>query len=852
MSADGATMISPRPHAREDARLAALHGLSLLDTDAEERFDRLVKLAAVILDVPIVLVSLVDRDRQWFKARVGLDATETSRDVSFCGHAIADDVSQLIVENAAEDDRFHDNPLVVGAPHIGFYAGQVVRDPTGLPMGTLCAIDRRPRRLDAAQREALGHLGALVQQELARVDEIELARRVAASEAAKSLIVDTMLEGVVLQGVDGSIIEWNRSAERVLGLSADELAGRVSTDPRWRAIHPDGSPWPGEDHPAMQALRTARPVVDALMGVHHPDGTRVWLRVNSQPVLADGVATHVLSVFADVTAEREELDRRRELEERLAQSEEAARISLDSLEQGVILADGAGNVYRMNPAARLILGYEADEISRLWKSPEWQTYDEHGDPLPPEQRPIATALATGRTVTGRIVGWVRSDGRRVLLRVSCHPDVADTGRMLVALSDITEERRVQRILDATFEAAPTGLALIEASGAIVRCNERFGDQALRSPEELVGVDVLSLVHPDDREAAATVAARVRGGTGGEIEHRVARVAGPEMWVKTHLGTIDDPDRPMAIAASFDVTTERRLLQELARFGHLFRRANDVIVVIDASGAILYGSESSRGLLGTGGPAALPVNVFDRIHLDDVREAERQLQTLVAGAAEVGPFTVRVRSVDGALRYLECVAVNLLDEPEVAGIVLTARDTTEREQLTRELEHQSLHDVLTGLGNRRLFQETLQLALDRSRTELHRVCLCFIDLDGFKLVNDVQGHAAGDALLAGVAQAISSSIRSCDMAARMGGDEFVVVLEDISDAAQACEIVERVRSAVLAVRHDAGGVEASFGLAVSRSDDTPSSLLSRADAALYRAKGHQDGRIDADELAGAFV
>ena len=485
----------------------------------------------------------------------------------------------------------------------------------------------------------------------------------------------------MLQAADGSIVEWNPAAERVLGLTADELAGRTSTDPRWQAIHEDGTPWPGDTHPAMESLRTGEPISGALMGVHHPDGTRVWLRVSSRPVFDEtGTPSHVLTVFADVTAHQEEQRRRHELEEALIRSEEAARISLDSLEQGVVLADGEGHVYRLNPAARRILGYEADELTALWQSPNWQTYDENGAVLPPEQRPIGTALVTGDVVRDRVVGWSRRDGRRVLLRVSCDPDVAGTGRMLVAFSDITEERRVQRILDATFEAAPAGLALIDAAGSIVRCNDRFGAQAGQPPDALVGIDVMSLVHPDERPAAGSLAERLRHGAGGEMEHRVLRPTGEELWVKTHLGLVADPDRPLAIAASFDVTTERRLLAELARYGHLFRRANDVIVIVDPDGRILYGSESSRRILGIGSTAHRSLTIFDRIHLDDVRGAEQQLRVLLDGGDEVGPFTVRVRASDGRIRHLECVAVNLLDEPDVAGIVVTARDATEREHL----------------------------------------------------------------------------------------------------------------------------------------------------------------------------
>ena len=156
----------PAPIPADDARrLEALREMLILDTPPEERFDRIVRFAADEFDVPIVLMSLVDARRQWFKARVGLDACETGRDVSFCGHAIVQP-GVFIVEDARRDERFHDNPLVVGAPHIRFYAGAPLQLPGGAVVGTLCLISPEPRRLDDVDLAILGSLRDLVVSEL--------------------------------------------------------------------------------------------------------------------------------------------------------------------------------------------------------------------------------------------------------------------------------------------------------------------------------------------------------------------------------------------------------------------------------------------------------------------------------------------------------------------------------------------------------------------------------------------------------------------------------------------------------------------------------------------------------------
>jgi GAF domain-containing protein len=149
----------------EHRRLRALHGLLILDTPPEERFDKITAFAAEEFGVPIVLVSLVDAQRQWFKSRVGMDGCETSRDISFCGHAIHEN-EVMVVSDASRDERFRDNPLVSGPPHIRFYAGARLVLSGGDAVGTLCLIDRVPRQLDIVDLGILRTLRDLVVAEL--------------------------------------------------------------------------------------------------------------------------------------------------------------------------------------------------------------------------------------------------------------------------------------------------------------------------------------------------------------------------------------------------------------------------------------------------------------------------------------------------------------------------------------------------------------------------------------------------------------------------------------------------------------------------------------------------------------
>ncbi|WP_296272245.1 ATP-binding protein [Pseudomonas sp. UBA6323] len=215
----------------EQQRLAALHSLELLDSPPEAMFDHITALAAQICDTPIALISLVDAQRQWFKSRVGLDAEQTARELAFCAHAVHAD-ALLEVDNALEDARFRDNPLVTSAPDIRFYAGVPLHDGKGLALGTLCVIDRQPRHLDNHQRSQLQHLAQLTGE----LFELRLqARRQAEQSAMHQAMLDNAGSAVLVLDPQGRVLRSNPEAQQLLDYSADELGKqflpRLLTDP---------------------------------------------------------------------------------------------------------------------------------------------------------------------------------------------------------------------------------------------------------------------------------------------------------------------------------------------------------------------------------------------------------------------------------------------------------------------------------------------------------------------------------------------------------------------------------------------------------------------------------------------
>ncbi len=157
-------MVITKPD-NEQGRVAALEKYAILDTEPEQSFDDLTLLASFVCKTPIALISLVDEDRQWFKSRVGMDASETARDIAFCSTAILQS-EIFVVPDALKDDRYRNNPLVVSDPHIRFYAGAPLINEDGYALGTLCVVDRTPRELIPEQKEALKALSRLVLAQL--------------------------------------------------------------------------------------------------------------------------------------------------------------------------------------------------------------------------------------------------------------------------------------------------------------------------------------------------------------------------------------------------------------------------------------------------------------------------------------------------------------------------------------------------------------------------------------------------------------------------------------------------------------------------------------------------------------
>ena len=401
-----------------------------------------------------------------------------------------------------------------------------------------------------------------------------------------------------------------------------------------------------------------------------------------------------------------------------------------------------------------------------------------------------------------------------------------------------DEGQFREVADKAIETLAALVVVIDAAGRIVRVNRAVEELSGWSRRELAGREYVEVFLPEDRaeEGRSVLEAAARGDLGRRhVNHRISQ------WV-TRSGERRDiawsntgvwgPDGELqyAIGTGIDITDQLTADRRLRQCLDAMAEGVSILEAVRRDGRIVdfrmcYLNEAARELSGPIGPGAAVRSWL--------RFGDADLFAAYVGVVEDG-IPVRLRTdalVRDRLVTYELSATRLDD-----GLVVTFRDATERRQTEDRLAFAATHDALTGLANRPLLMDRLEHALVRRPSGTPAtLAVLFMDLDGFKAVNDELGHQAGDATLAAVARAISGAVRPADTVARFGGDEFVVVAEDAGTDADIERLAARIGEAIGEVTAGTLRLRASVGVSVADADDSAESLLKRADEAMYRHK-----------------
>lgn len=533
----------------------------------------------------------------------------------------------------------------------------------------------------------------------------------------------------------------------------------------------------------------------------------------------------------------------------LAASEEKFRETFDLVEIGLAHLDAQGNFLRVNRKMVEMLGYPASElVGKPWSMV-----------VPSEDRSGVVAHSAAESAYGQPAApgeqrFMRKDGTTVWARRSTVITRDESGSAkfsLVAIEDVSQYhanqetlRTLNESLRAIVENSPLAIYSITPGGMVTLWNP--------AAERLFGMkesDVLGRPSPlataDLAPTSLDVRRRVLAGEtvhNVEIEHHHD---GRQTSISLSAAPLKSGDGKTigVLVTCADITglktVERALEASEARFRALSESAMDIVTVIDAQGVILYQSPSVRHLLGVDPESMIGLNQFDIIHREDSPAIRERFKELISRGTLDRPVEFRVRHADGTWRTLESIGKNCLDVPAIRGIIVNTRDVSERRAIQQRIQHLAYHDALTSLPNRSLLQDRVAQAISRADRSGKRLAVMFIDIDNFKNINDTLGHDVGDELLREVARRLSASVRGHDTIARQGGDEFIVLLEELEGQAGAARVAQKILDA-LRTAFDVGGtkqhVSGSIGIALFPDDGKDSqTLMKNADTAMFHSK-----------------
>lgn len=526
----------------------------------------------------------------------------------------------------------------------------------------------------------------------------------------------------------------------------------------------------------------------------------------------------------------------------------------ESIGDAVVVADAQGRIESLNAAAEQLTGWRNQEACGRTVHEVIRIFD-----LATRQRvecPIeavlrqgaAKPLSNGMFLLGR-------DGRERVIEDSAMPVRNEGGGLqgaVMVMHDVTQryallkEVRFERALfRQTFDLAQVGMAHLAPDGRWLRVNRKLCAITGYSEGELLALSFQGITHADDLEHDLAALHELMAGRRDsyQTEKRYVRKDGATVWVALHVAVVRKPDGApdygIAIIEDIqgrkDAESSAQAAQE--RYRELFEQMPEGVLLIGSDMKVQSCNGEAMRQLGYGYDELLQLHVWDIDAVEDQALVAARVQKLHQTGHD--EFESRYRTRGGGLIEV-AVSVRLAQLPDGAEVFQCLfRNIGEQKQAARQIEHLAYHDQLTGLANRRLLQDRLAQAVNSVLRRNAQLALLYLDLDHFKDVNDSLGHQVGDRLLSIVAERLRSCMRAEDTLARVGGDEFVVMMNDVEDSEAAASVAQKIIEAVrqpLSVADHEIRVTPSVGISVCPQDGKDAeTLLKNADAALYLAK-----------------
>lgn len=570
----------------EELRLLELKKYEVLDTLPEKIYDGITAIASEICGTPIALVSLIDEERQWFKSHHGIDATETPRDISFCGHAINQTEGVFEITNSSLDPRFADNPLVTGAPGVIFYAGAPLKTPDGLQIGTLCVIDHKPNKLNSQQAKILEQLAKQVVSllELRKVstdliDSVKRERELAEVARINQVYLDTTLKCIG----DAVIATSAEDEPRVLFLNAvaEELTGWLMQEAKGRLV---------QEVFNIVNIKTRDRAFDPVARVLHAgkvsglanhtaliskSGREYLIEDSAAPIQdAEGRVSGVVLVFRDVT-EKQLLQQRSDLLRKVAESERSKFQSMFSVSPiGLALVTGPELKFEMVNSRFAKLVGPRDYLSRRWSEvyPEFQDSDllgviqgvlESGVPFEAKAMRLKVDLGGGNSAE-RFYDFTYNQILDAELKpygvlIQCS-DVSPNVLARIRLEESEAKlRKSQDSLNAAIDVAKIGFFDWDIINDKVNFSAQMqSDWGISANFKLS--EAIALILPEDRErVTAAVTHAMAKGTPYNVQYRIQRPTdGKVIWIEARgLVIFDGSHKPIGFnGTSVDITNRK--------------------------------------------------------------------------------------------------------------------------------------------------------------------------------------------------------------------------------------------------------------------------------------------------------